>query len=56
MYNFPWISLNLGRILAQFSNQVWPSSISHIWQPVKFPDFDNFIDVFYAHGDSHSGS
>lgn len=35
-------SLNLERILAQFSNWVWPSLTSHIWQPVSFPILTKF--------------
>lgn len=35
-------SLNLERISAQFSNQVWPSLTSHIWQPVNFPILTKF--------------
>lgn len=39
-----FFSWTLGRILAQFSEQVWPST-SHI-RHVKFPDLDN---QFYRH-------
>ena len=36
---------SLERILAQFSNRVWPSLTSHIWQPVSFPILTKFTVV-----------